>query len=135
MLKLTFKNTLLYIFVKYLLLYVFLMFKSKDYSLLNLANLKNVQDWFYYLWLILFMPIVSMILFSWAIYFTFKVKNRAYFVILLSLIFIAEYFVYVFFTSNKHIDVNGVINTIIGLILLILLFFKDVRSRLTVFEY
>ena len=120
-----FKNIVLFFFVKYILFYIFLMLKNNDYTLIQISNLRNGDDVFYYLWLFLFLPVVCSILFSAPIYFTFKVKNGIYFILLLSAILIAEYFLYTYFASQADL-MNGVYNGIISLLVLILFFFKHI---------
>jgi hypothetical protein len=127
MLRPAFKNIVLFFFVKYLLFYILLMFKNKDYSLIQIGSLKNTQDVFYYFWIFLFLPVVNSILFSAPIFFSFKVKSQFYFIPLIFGILIAEYFVYVYFTSDKHIDINGIYNGIISLLLLCLFFIKYIN--------
>lgn len=123
MLRPTFINILLFIFVKYLLFYIFLMFKNNDYSLIQIGSLKNSQDVFYYFWIFLFLPIVNIIFFSAPIYFTFKVKSRIYFILLIGGVLVAEYFLYTYFASQADL-MNGVYNGIISLLLLFLFFFR-----------
>ncbi len=126
MLKPTFTNILLYLFLKYIADYLFLMFKYNNFEFLNAAiSIRNGQDLFYYLWLVLFMPVISILLFSAPIYFSFKIKNIIYFTLLMSIILVAEYFVYVYFTSRKPL--YGIINEIISLFFLLLFFFKSIR--------
>ena len=125
MLKASFKNILLYILLKYLLFYVFMMFKNNDFRLLHFYNLKNGEDWFYYLWLVLFVPVLNMILFSGPIYFIFKTKKAIYFILLMSIILVAEYFLYTYFVSQLDL-MNGVYNGVISLLLLLLFFFKPI---------
>ncbi len=48
MLKSSFKNIVLYTFLKYLFLYVLLMFKNNNYMLIRINDLKTGGDWFYY---------------------------------------------------------------------------------------
>ena len=127
MLRPIFRNILLFFFVKYLLFYILLMFKNNDYSLIQLSNLKNFQDVFYYLWIFLFLPVICIILFSAPVYFLFKLKGKVYFMLLMVAFLVAEYFVYVYFTSNKHPDINGIYNEIISLLLLLLFFFKNIN--------
>ncbi len=122
MLRPVFKNILLFFFVKYLLFYILLMFKNNDYSLVQLNKLRNFQDVFYYLWIFLFLPITCVIIFSAPIYFSFKLKNELLFVTLVVTVFVAEYFIYVYFTSNKYLDVNGIYNGILSFILFFLFF-------------
>lgn len=128
MLKASFKNILLYILLKYLFFYGLMMFENNNFRLLRFYNLKNGEDWFYYLWLLLSLPVLNMMLFSAPIYFSFRLKNIGYFILAIMAIILAEYFVYVFFTSEKHINMNGVYNGIISLLLFFLFFFKPIRS-------
>lgn len=125
MLRPTFINTILFFFVKYLVFYILLMFKNNDYSLIQISSLKNSQDVFYYLWIFLFLPVLSAILFSIPIYFTLKVRSKVYFIILISAIWIGEYFLYTHFASQADL-MNGVYNGIISLLLLYLFFFKQI---------
>lgn len=126
MLRLTIRNILLFFFVKYLLFYILLMFKNHNYTLIQISRLKNFQDVFYYLWIFSFLPFISVILFLAPIYYSFKVKNSFYFIILIIAFLVAEYFVYVHFTSNKYPDINGLFNEIISLLLFFLFFFKRI---------
>jgi len=125
MFKTTFKNIIVFFFVKYFLFYVFLMFKNNDYTLIQINSFRNGEDVFYYLWLFLFLPVLCSIIFSAPMYFTFKVKNGIYFILLLSAILIAEYFLYTYWASQADL-MNGVYNGIISLLLLILFFFKHI---------
>jgi hypothetical protein len=126
MFKASFKNILLYILLKYLLFFVFAMFMTNNFKLLRFYNLRTGEDWFYYLWLILFFPILSMIFFSAPIYFSFRLKNIVYFILAIMAIIVAEYFVYVFFTSERHLNMKGVYNGIISLLVFYIFFFKQI---------
>ena len=128
MLKPTFINVLLFIFAKYLVFYILLMFKNNDYSLIQIGNLKNAQDVFYYFWIFLFLPVTNIILFSVPIYFILRVKRIAYFILLLVVVLVAEYFFYTYFASQTNL-MNGVYNGIIGLLLLYLFFFKHIEAQ------
>ena len=125
MLRPLFRNILLFFFVKYFLFYILLMFKNKDYSLIQISSLQSSQDVFYYLWIFLFLPILSIIFFSVPMYFIFKVKSGVNFILLMSAILVAEYFLYTYFASQADL-MNGVYNGIISLLLLWLFFFKDI---------
>lgn len=122
----TFKNVLLYILIKYLVFYLFRMIKMNDYRFLKINELTTPGDWFYYLWLILFLPAVSMLLFAIPIYYSFRIRNIFLYLLTILSIFVAEYFVYVYWTSDKHIDMNGIVNGIIGILLFILFFFRNI---------
>ncbi len=127
MFKPKFLNIICYFFVKYIAFYVLLMFKNHDFTLTNISELKNSRDWFYYLWLFLFLPVLNCLIFSAPIYFTFKIKNGIYFVLLMSAILIAEYFLYTYFASEADLK-NGIYNAIISILFLFLFFYKHMRS-------
>ena len=125
MFKPTFKKIILFFFVKYLLFYIFLMFKNNDYTLIQVNSFRSGEDVFYYLWLFLFLPVLSSIIFSAPIYFTFKIKNRIYFILLISAILIAEYLLYTYWASQADL-MNGVYNGIISLLVLLIFFYKHI---------
>ena len=127
MLRLRILNILIYFLVKYFAFYILLMFKNNDFTFLELNNIRNGEDLFYYLWLLLFLPVVSMIIFSAPIYFSFKVKKGIYFILIIGVILIAEYFLYTYLASQMD-SMNGVYNGIISLLFLFLFFFKAIRS-------
>lgn len=122
-----FKRILLFFFAKYFLLYVVLMLLSRNNSLLKITSLKNAEDWFYYIFLLMFLPVTSMVLFSGIVYLALKSKSIIKFILLISGVFLAEYFLYVFFTSQRHIDMNGVYNLIISALLFLLFFFQRIK--------
>jgi hypothetical protein len=127
MLRVTFKSILLYILLKYILFYIFLMFKNDNFSLIEFDNLKGGHTLMYFLLIMLPLPIISMILFSAPLYFAFKVKNVIYFILIVSAILVAEYFIYTYLASQAD-SMNGVYNGIISLLLLLLFFFKPIFS-------
>lgn len=124
MLKFSFLNILFYFLIKYIVFYAFLMFKDNSFKLLEIGNIKNGADLFYYLWLILFLPVACMIIFTAPLYFTFKVKSIIYFLLLIGLFVVVEYFIYTYLASQAN-PINGVYNGVISLLLLFLFFFKS----------
>lgn len=132
MLKPSFGNILVYLFLKYIVIYGIFMVKTHNYKLLEISNIKNGEDLFYYLWIILFIPIVDMLFFSVPFYFSFKVKKGISFFILIGLILVLEYFVYVYFTSQKYIDMNGVYIELISLVVLYLFFFRKINAYMDI---
>jgi len=125
MFKNSFKNIMLYIFVKYLIFYVVLMFKNNNYMLIRIDELKTGGDWFYYLWIFLYLPIVSTILFSVPIYFSFKLKKILLFTLLLGAVFVAEYFLYTYLASTTD-RMNGIYLEIIGILIFLLFFYRHI---------
>ncbi|QMU65842.1 MAG: hypothetical protein GKR88_17195 [Flavobacteriaceae bacterium] len=88
--------------------------------------MKNGEDWFYYLWLILFLPIVSILVFSAPLYFSFKVSNERYFMLIIGAVLVAEYFAYTYLASQASL-MNGVYNGITGILFLFLFFFQSIK--------
>ena len=127
MLKPTYLNICISIFIKYLLFYILLMIINNDYKLLQINNIRNGGDLFYYLWIILFFPIVDLIIFSAPIYFSFKTNNRLKFTFKIIGILIIEYFLYAYFTSQNILSRDAVYKVIINSLLLILMFNKNIE--------
>src|SRR5689334_3137537 len=111
MLKRSFLNTLFFWFTKYIVLYVFMMIKNNNYALIRISELKTVEDWFYYLWIFLFLPVVSMSIFSVPLYFSFKVKSSVYFTIAIIGVLVGEFFIYTWLASQANL-MNGIYNGI-----------------------
>lgn len=130
MFKPTFVFVLLYILIKYLVFYVFLMLKNGNYSFLQIGDIKNGEDLFYYLWLLLFMPIICIVLFSVPLYFSFRLRKIIYFVALISFVFIAEYFLYTYFASTSNL-MNGLYNGVISLTFFVLFFYTSIGEMLS----
>ncbi len=116
-------NIILFWLAKYLGFYVFIMFKNNNYALLKINTIKNGGDLFYYLWLFLFLPIISILIFLVPMYFSFKAKNPIYFTLIIAAILVIEYFLYTSLASQSNL-MNGIYNGIISILFLTLFFFK-----------
>lgn len=125
MLKPKLINIVFYFFIKYILFYVFMMFRNNDFTFIEINDLRNGENWFLYLWMFLFLPVLCSFLFAAPIYYIFKVKSNVYFIILIGLVFTAEYFLYTYFASQLDL-MNGIYNGIISLLLLLIFFFKPI---------
>ena len=128
MFKAKIRNIFFFFLIKYLVLYILFMFKNNDYSLIQLNRIKNSQDVIYYLWIFLFLPVVNFVLFGIPIYYLFKIKNGLYFLLLMSSIFIAEYFIYTYPASSNNLK-NGLYNGIISAIVFCAIFYRTVSSK------
>lgn len=128
MLKPNFLNILFYLFLKYFLAYIIFMVATKNYAILKLNNIKTVEDFFYYAWLILFIPILNAVLFSFPYYLSFKLKEGVLFFSSIAIILFFEYLLYVYFNSQKHIDTNGLVIVLISIIVFTMFFFKKIRK-------
>ncbi len=120
----------MYFFIKYFILFVFIMIKNQNFELLRSNNYKTKEDILYVLWLILFLPIIQSIIFSLPLLFSFRFKNPVYFVGAITLFIVIEYLVYIFLTSTKPLDGNGFLSAILSIALFILLFFKEIKLLL-----
>jgi hypothetical protein len=103
------------------------MFKNSDYYLLEVSSIENSEDLFYYLWMFLFLPVVSMLIFTVPLYFSFKVNNVAYFLIIAGVCIIIEYFIYTYLASQADL-MNGVFNGIISVVFFLLFFYRPIKS-------
>lgn len=128
MLKPTFLNILFYNLLKYLIVYLVFMITTNNYKMFQVNNINSGIDLIYYLWLLLFLPTVSMVVFSAPYYFSFQIKNKNIFLITIVIILFVEYLFYIYFNSQKHIDMRGVWMTLISSVVFYLMFFKRINS-------
>ena len=119
-------NILLFWFVKYILFYLLQMFKSDNYALIEFSKLKTNEDWFYYLWIFLFMPMVCLIIFTAPMFFSFRIKNSIYFSLTILAIVLVEYVLYTWLASQADF-MNGIYNGLLTLLLFAILFFKRIK--------
>lgn len=127
-----FLNVVFYMFIKYLIIFFLFMVKDKNFKLLELNNIRNGQDLFYYLWIILFFPIIDVILFSAPLYYSLKTKNKVYFVLSLLAVFSIEYLMNVYFTSQKIFDKDVFLKVIVGVIIFLIFFFRSIFIKFRV---
>lgn len=125
MFKPTFSKILIYIFVKYLFFYIFMMFKNENYALVSFGQLESFQDVFYFLFIFLSLPLINSFVLSLPLYNVFKIKNIYYFSIAVLLILAIEYILYTYLASQADLW-NGIYNGIISLLFLSLFFFKSI---------
>lgn len=126
MLKPSVLNILLFWVVKYILFYVLKMFKSSNYAVIGFRELKSNEDWFYYLWIFLFLPIACFLIFTAPLFFTFRIKNPIYFTLAILSLIIVEYLLYTWLASQASL-INGVYNGILTVLVLLLFFFKRIK--------
>ena len=125
MLKPTYINVIIFIFLKYLIFYIFMMFKNDNYYLVN-PGIKNAFNLFYYLWMFLSLPLVISIIFSVPIYYLFKIKKIIYFIFISVVVLAIEYAIYTYFVSQLDLW-NGIYNMIIGVVLFIIFFRNSIK--------
>jgi len=117
----------LYFYVKYLLFYVVHFFLNFDIKFFNVRSVNTVKDVFYYLLIFMPLPVVNSVLFYFGIKFIFKSKKYFYLIPYL----ILEYLIYVYLTSQKLWDINGLVNMLVScFVLLIIALLPSARARL-----
>ncbi len=127
MLKPNFINIFFYFFLKYIVFYVFMMFRNNDFTLIQINELRGFNDWFFYLWMFLFLPIVCSIVFGIPLFYIFKAKNAVYFTALVSVLIVAEYLLYTYFASQLDLT-NGIYNAVLSVLFLLIFFFKAIAA-------
>jgi hypothetical protein len=113
--------------LKYCIFYLILMFKNDDYTFIRLDEIKTGTDLLYYLFLFLFMPVISSILLTGPVYLLFKVKKLSYFIALSLFILIAEYCIYTYFASSSDL-LNGLYNGIISVLFFLIFYFRRLKN-------
>lgn len=119
-------NILFFWVVKYIAFFIFMMFKNDNFTFIKVNEIKNGEDLFYYLWIFLFLPVVCMIILSAPLHFLFKTSKINYFLLIICIILIAEYFIYTYLASQADL-MNGVYNGIISILFLLLFYYKYLK--------
>lgn len=127
MLKPSFLNIVFFWLAKYLVFYLFKMFKGNNFAFIHLSNIKTADDFFYYLLTFLSLPIIFIILLALPMYYSMKSKTLHHFAIKMALILLSEYAVYTFIASPSNL-LDGVFNGLISITLFTLFFLKHIKS-------
>ncbi|MGY0427012.1 MAG: hypothetical protein ACWIPI_09345 [Polaribacter sp.] len=104
------------------------MIKDSNYELLKISNFKSGQDILYHILLFAPLPLISTVIFTIPLYYSFKIKNLIVFIGVFLLYLILEYLIYTYLTSQKPVDVNGVYNVLISIIVFSLMFIKSIKG-------
>lgn len=103
-----------------------LAFFNNRFKSLVIDNAQNTEGFtsniFYYILYILIFSVISSLIFSIPLFFIFKVKG-VYFLLLIGLFLIAEYFLYTYSASPSDL-MNGVYNLGLSLLFLFVFFYK-----------
>ena len=92
----------IYFILKYFIFFLISAIIDQNFSIFRIDQIKKIEDFFFYFWIILFFPILNFIVFSLLIYFSFKLKKAIK--IIFNIIFIIlEIFIFIYFTSQKFI--------------------------------
>lgn len=131
MYKPSFPYILLCLFVKYMAFFLYFAIQDNRFKILVINKSESGQELFmnsvgYFLYVLAFV-VFLMLIFSIPIFFLLKVKNGIYFILLMVVIFMVEYFLYTYLASQGDL-INGIYNGIIGLLFLLLFFYKHINS-------
>ena len=132
MLKPGLKNILLFIFLKYLLFYIFMMFKNDNYTLVQIWKLKTFGDWIYYLYIFLSLPALYCTIFIIILHFALNSNKLLVFIPVVLAVFGLEYLIYTELASPSDYF-NGLYNALIGAAVLWLFFHKSISSKAKIF--
>lgn len=124
----SFLKIFLCLFVKYVVFYTLLAVKNKDYYFFELSSIKDGADLFYYLWILLFLPVINFLIFSVPLFFTLKINKWEPFLLSIMAILVTEYFVYTYTSSTTDL-MNGVYNAILSVLFLFLFFGKSIIQK------
>jgi hypothetical protein len=123
--EISFRKILLFMLIKYIMFYVFMMFKNNNYALIQIDQLENLNDVCWYLWMFLSLPVICFILFAGPIYHSFSKRNLNTFILIIVGVLIAEYFIYTYLASTSN-WFNGLFNAVISVICFSLVFRKEI---------
>ena len=124
-----FKQIGLYFILKYFLIFIISSIIAKNYSIFRIDELKNFSSLFFYLWIILFFPVLNFIIFSVPINLSFKLNKTLW--IIANLIFILlEVLLYIYFTSQKYIaETQSVLLFLISMIIFLIFFNEKLLNK------
>jgi hypothetical protein len=118
-----------YLVVKYILFFTVLAFLGGRYKSMVIGNSTNTRElvsntlW-YSIYPILY-TVVGAVIFFAPMYYAFKAKSIAYFILYMSIILVAEYFLYTFLASPSD-PINGVYNSALSILLLLIFFYRKI---------
>lgn len=130
MLKPKFGGILIYFLIKYIVVYVLFILIYHNYGMIeHIKDIETSIDLFFYLWMVLFLPLTDVVIFSLPFLFLFRLNNKIYLMGCLIIILILEYLVYVYFTSQEIMSSKGIAIELIGLVLFCCLFYRRIFRR------
>lgn len=121
----TFLKICICIFLKYMVFFLFLMFKSKNYYFIS-PDIRDASDLFYYLWLLLSLPVLAIMTFGVPLYYSFGVKSILLFFLIVLLLIAGEYFLYTYLASSLDFT-NALYNALFTILFFGLFFYKEIR--------
>jgi hypothetical protein len=101
------------------------MFKSKNYYFIS-PDIRDASDLFYYLWLLLSLPVLAIMTFGVPLYYSFGVKSILLFFLIVLLLIAGEYFLYTYLASSLDFT-NALYNALFTILFFGLFFYKEIR--------
>lgn len=131
--KVSFFNSICYLFVKYAVFFFLLAFINDRFTnaVINNAttSIELIKLTIGYVLYILFYMFFIILLFTGPIYLIFRIRSKVYFILSIISFFCIEYFVYTYLSSPSN-KVNGVYNLLIGVVVFVLFFRRQIASIL-----
>lgn len=118
-----------YLIIKYILFFTLLAFIGGRYRSMVIENSTNTRELVtntlsYSVYPVLYTVLGAAIFFA-PVYYSFKAKNLAYFIVVISIILVAEYFLYTYLASPSD-PINGIYNGALSILLLLLFFYRKI---------
>lgn len=131
MFKINFFNTIYYLFVKYIVYAFILAFMENRFKGIVIDKAETTRELveltFGYILYVLYYVAFLILLFCGPLYYVLKIKDGSYFLPLLMVFYIAEFFLNRFFSLSDQL--SGIYNLAIGVLFLFLFFYKQVRIK------
>jgi hypothetical protein len=129
MFKVSFLNSVCYLFAKYAVFFFVLAFignRFKDAVINNAGtSMELMKLTLGYILYVLFYMFFLLLFFSVPLYYVLKIENKIYFVLSMILFFSTEYYVYTYLFSPSD-KIIGIYNLIIGIVMFVLFFYKSI---------
>ncbi len=119
---------ILYIFLKYTLLYLLLMVIWDNGALIKYGTINDLKGWFSYLCIYYLVPTFSLILLSWLLYFSLTMNSLSALIVLFSIYILADYLMFVYLVGNSFIHIHGFYSILIGTTLFLAMFHKRISK-------
>lgn len=132
--KINLTNSFLCLLVKYIIFFFVLAFVDNRFKSTVLDNAETSSEIFKltlgYILTVLFYTIPLILVFGFPLNYILKIKKGLYFIFSVIIFFIAEYCIYTYFYSSSN-KINGIYNFIIGVVVLLLFFYRTIRIKFT----
>jgi len=129
MFKISFLNSVFYLFVKYTIFFFILALIGDRFRNAVINNAETSIEMFkltfgYVLYILVYMFFL-ILFFSVPLYYILKIENKIYFVLSMIAFFVIEYFTYTYLSSPSD-KMIGIYNLIIGIVVFVLFFYKSI---------